>query len=99
MNDERTIRRDTERHQVLLVNRQNVEITGVINIDSFDAREFTLQTTSGVLSVRGDNLHIKTLSLENGLVSIEGSIFDIAYMDEGFHPAERAKGLLSKLFK
>lgn len=99
MNDERTIRRETERHQVLLVNRQNVEITGVINIDSFDAREFTLQTTSGVLSVRGDNLHIKTLSLENGLVSIEGSIFDIAYMDEGFHPAGRAKGLLSKLFK
>lgn len=99
MNEERGPRKEAERHQVVMVNRQFAEISGVINIESFDAREFILQTSSGMLSVRGDNLHIKTLSLENGLVSIEGSLFDVAYMDEGFHPAEKAKGMISKLFR
>lgn len=99
MNEERAPRREAERHQVVMVNRQYAEISGVIHIESFDAREFVLQTSSGMLYVRGDNLHIKTLSLENGLVSIEGALFDIAYMDEGFHPGEKAKGMLSKLFR
>ena len=82
-----------------MVNRQYVEITGVVNIESFDVREFILQTTSGMLALRGDNLHIKALNLENGLVSIEGVIFDFSYLDEGFHAAGKVKGLLGKLFK
>ncbi|MCY0901915.1 MAG: sporulation protein YabP [Firmicutes bacterium] len=99
MNEDRTVKREGDRHQVLMVNRLYAEISGVINIESFDAREFVLQTTSGMMSVRGDNLHIRTLNLENGLVTIEGGIFDIAYLDEGFHPGQKAKGLMSRLFK
>ncbi len=91
--------RSAERHQVVLVNRQFAEVTGVINVESFDVREFVLQTTNGMLSIRGDNLHIKTLTLESGVVSIEGVIFDLVYLDDGFHPGEKAKGLFGKLFR
>ncbi len=96
--DERQ-RREHDKHQVLVINRQYAEVTGVLNIESFDVREFVLQTMSGMLAIRGDNLHIKALSLENGLVSIEGAIFDFVYFDEGSSAAQRAKGLLGKIFK
>ncbi|KYP81944.1 sporulation protein YabP [Ferroacidibacillus organovorans] len=98
MADERT-RREFDKHQVLSVNRQYTEVTGVQNIESFDTKEFVLQTSSGMLSIRGENLHIKALSLETGLVSIEGVVFDLTYLDDGYHGAEKGKKLLSRLFR
>ncbi len=98
MADERP-HRELDKHQILMINRKYVEITGVITIESFDVREFILQTSTGMLAIRGDNLHIKALSLENGLVSIEGVIFDMGYYDEAPHLSGKAKGLLGRLFK
>jgi hypothetical protein len=40
---------------------------------------------------------MKNLSVERGLVSIEGLVFEIVYVDHGH--GEKAKGLFSKLFK
>lgn len=88
-----------ERHEVTLLNRQAVQVTGVLNVESFDAHEFVLETGYGLLVIRGDNLHIKTLNLENGMVAIEGIVFDIGYFDEKASPGEKAKGFFGKLFK
>ncbi|MFC4768555.1 sporulation protein YabP [Effusibacillus consociatus] len=88
-----------ERHEVTLFNRQGVQVSGVINVESFDAHEFVLQTGYGLLVIRGENLHIKTLNLENGMVAIEGLVFDLGYFDEKASPSEKAKGFFGKLFK
>lgn len=88
-----------DRHEVTLLNRQSVQVSGVLNVESFDAHEFVLQTACGLLVIRGENLHIKTLNLENGLVAIEGAILDLGYFDEKLSPSEKAKGLFGKLFK
>lgn len=88
-----------ERHEVTLFNRQGLQVSGVMNVESFDAQEFVLQTAYGLLVIRGENLHIKTLNLENGIVAIEGMIFDLGYFDEKVSPSEKAKGFFGKLFK
>ncbi|OEH84348.1 sporulation protein YabP [Desulfuribacillus stibiiarsenatis] len=88
-----------DRHEIKIVNRKLLEVTGVMNIESFDSQEFLLQTSQGYLAVRGENLHIRNLNLEEGLVSIEGNVFDMGYIDESITPSEKAKGFFSKLFK
>ena len=86
-------------HEIVMVNRNTLEVSGVINVESFDSEEFLLNTECGYLGIRGRDLHIKTLNLEQGKVAIEGALFDVGYLDEGRQPGEKAKGFFSKLFR
>lgn len=88
-----------ERHEVFLLNRHSLQVTGVVNVESFDVQEFVLQTAYGLLAVRGEELHIKTLDLEGGTVILEGDVLDISYFDEGIPPVQKTKGFLGKLFR
>lgn len=86
-----------KRQEIKMLNRKVMEITGVKNVESFDSEEFLLETELGFLTVRGQNLHMKHLSLEQGLVAIEGLIHTIAYLDGS--AADKSKGFFGKLFK
>lgn len=86
-----------KRQEIHMLNRKSLEITGVSNVESFDTEEFLLQTDSGFLTIKGQNLHIKHLSLEQGLVAIEGLVNSLAYAD-GQSPA-KSKGFFGKLLK
>lgn len=87
----------TKRQEVKMLNRKLLEISGVINVESFDNEEFLLETECGFLAIKGQNLHIKNLSLEQGLVAIEGIVHGLNYL-EG-NAGEKSKGFLGKLFK
>ncbi len=87
-----------KRHDITMHNRKLLELTGVLKVDSFDSEEFLLETELGYLTVTGQNLHMKHLSLEQGHVAIEGFIHSLAYMDGAPH-SSKSKGLFGKLFK
>jgi sporulation protein YabP len=87
----------TKRQEVKMLNRKVLEISGVSNVESFDSEEFLLETECGFLNIRGQNLHIKHLSLEQGLVAIEGHVNSIIYLDGT--AADKSKGIFGKLFK
>ncbi|WP_017729498.1 sporulation protein YabP [Halalkalibacterium ligniniphilum] len=84
-------------HDLTLRGRKSLDITGVKQVESFDNEEFLLETDMGFLSIRGHNLHMKNLNVEQGLVSIEGKIYDLIYLDQ--NQGDKSKGLLGKLFK
>ncbi|EXX85042.1 spore coat protein [Paenibacillus darwinianus] len=86
-----------KRQEIKMLNRKVMEITGVSNVESFDSEEFLLETECGFLTVRGQNLHMKHLSLEQGLVAIEGMVHSVAYLDGS--AADKSKGFFGKLFK
>ncbi|MCQ6563717.1 sporulation protein YabP [Paenibacillus mendelii] len=86
-----------KRQEVKMLNRKVLEVTGVMNVESFDSEEFLLETELGFLTIRGQNLHMKHLSLEQGLVAIEGLVHSLAYLDG--NTAAKSKGFLGKLFK
>ncbi|CAH0122000.1 MULTISPECIES: sporulation protein YabP [unclassified Paenibacillus] len=87
----------TKRQEVKMLNRKLLEISGVSNVESFDNEEFLLDTECGFIAIRGQNLHIKNLSLEQGLVAIEGLVNSLTYLDP--NSQGKSKGLLGKLFK
>lgn len=87
-----------KRQEVKMLNRRQLELTGVLKVESFDSEEFLLETELGMLTVTGQNLHMKHLSLEQGFVTIEGLVHSLAYLD-GTQNASKSKGLFGKLFK
>lgn len=84
-------------HDVIMRSRRLLDITGVKQVESFDNEEFLLETVMGFLAIRGQNLQMKNLDVEKGIVSIKGKVFELIYLDE--HHSEKAKGFFSKLFK
>lgn len=86
-------------HEMVMIDRRTLDVSGVINVESFDSEEFLLNTECGYLAIRGRDLHIKTLNLEQGKVAIEGSLYDVGYLDDDIRTVEKAKGLFSKLFR
>jgi len=86
-----------KRQEIKLLNRKVMEISGVINVESFDNEEFLLDTECGFLMVKGQDLHIKNLNLEQGLVAIEGMVGRLEYLDT--HTQDKTKGIWGKLFK
>jgi len=77
-----------------LKNRKYLELSGVKEVISFNDDKVLLQTTQGILEVKGQDLNIQKLNLDDGNVKIEGLIFSLNYSDKSHE-----KGLLKKLFK
>src|SRR3954449_4888480 len=86
-----------QEHDVIMRGRKLLDITGVKQVESFDNEEFLLETSMGFLAIKGQNLQMKNLDVEKGIVSIKGKIFDLVYLDE--QHGEKAKGFFSKLFR
>jgi len=84
-------------HTLTINNRNNVEVHGVKEVDSFDHEEFLLETVMGYLIIRGRNLQLKNLDVTEGRVTIKGKVYELSYVDDDHQ--ETAKGIFSKLFK
>jgi len=85
-------------HRLIIQNRETLDVTGVVHVDSFDDEEVILETELGLLAIRGEDLHIKHLNLEKGELAIEGLILELAYSDDR-RLRDRGKGLFERLFK
>lgn len=81
-------------HKLTLNERKNLTLTGAAEVVSFDENAVILKTSLGVLTVQGHNLHLKTLSPENGQVAVEGQVTALFYEEPRV-----AGGLLQKLFR
>ena len=88
-------------HQVTVSNREQVAVEGVIHVDSFDDREVILETELGMMAIRGEDLHIKQLNLEDGHLSIEGVVKTVDYLEDGLVVGgkSRNKGWLQRILR
>ena len=85
-------------HQVSMKERKLMDVSGIKKLLSFDSELFTIDTTMGILTVRGMDLELKNLDLEKGELSIMGYITGYEYDDLDMI-GEDSKGIFSKLFK
>lgn len=86
----------TKEHEMTLSNRKDLKLSGVKEIDSFDHAEFLIETIMGYLIIRGHDLQLKNLDVNEGSLHITGTIDEILYLNDS---VEKAKGFFSKLFK
>ncbi len=82
---------------IILENREKLNITGVLDVLSFDDQIVILETELGLLTVKGENIRINKLSLDSSEVTIEGEIYQLAYSEKD--TMEKGGGFLNKIFK
>lgn len=85
-----------QNQNLILENRKNLSISGITDVDSFDEKAICLYTQLGELTIQGRELHIDSMSVETGNMTITGDIWAVVYGDK-----ERKSPLtaLGRLFK
>ena len=66
-------------HKLTLNERKSLTMTGVTEVLRFEETAVVLETALGLLTVQGQDLKLKTLSLEGGQVAVDGQIFALVY--------------------
>ena len=66
-------------HKLTLNERKNLTMTGVAEVVRFEEALVVLKTSLGLLTVQGQDLKLKTLSLEGGQVAVDGHISALVY--------------------
>lgn len=85
-------------HKISISNRCTCTMNGVNDVLSFDIHEILLETEQGILMIKGDDLHVNRLTLDQGEVDIEGRIDSFTY-SEGVATHRESESLLAKLFR
>ena len=87
---------DSTKHEVKIIDRGLLYLTGIDKINSFDNEEFVMESIMGNLILKGENLEIIKLDTHDGIVSIKGTINSIYYDEDRKKDNE---GFFSKIFK
>lgn len=66
-------------HKLTLNQREDLTMTGVTEVVSFDDTAVILKTHLGTLTVLGQDLVLKALSVEGGQVAVSGHISSLQY--------------------
>ena len=82
-------------HALRLDNRENLALTGVTDVESYDETSVYAQTTAGRVVITGRGLKISKLNLEEGQLAVDGQLDSFTYTEKN---ARRGK-LVSRIFK
>lgn len=70
---------ENKRSNLTLENRKKLVLSGVVEVISFDDRSIILDTTLGTLTVRGQDLKMNKLDVQNGDIIILGQVNSCIY--------------------
>jgi sporulation protein YabP len=82
---------------IILENREKLKVSGVQDVLSFDDQMIIVQTTLGLLTIKGENLRVNKLNIDTSDFSVDGNISSLSYTN-----GTEIKGhsnFLNKIFK
>lgn len=88
---------EDNRCNLFLENRKKLTLSGVIEVISFDESKIDLTTSLGNLTIKGEDLKMNKLDVQNGDVIIAGNIGSVVY--NGKVSKKSNETIISKLFK
>lgn len=83
-------------HSIAWTDRTQGRVTGVTDVLSFDESSVVLETEQGMLTIKGKNLHIGRLTLDQGEADVDGHVDSIVY--SGGRAAKKGS-LLRRMFR
>lgn len=88
------------RHFLSISDRKNFFLQGAKDLESFDDKSIVVFTDKGVLTIKGDGLHIKSINLEEDKLEVTGNISAISYNDsKGKNAKKGGESFLKKILK
>lgn len=78
---------------MIIDQRKKAVVTGVTDVESFDEAAVVLHTHGGRLTLTGSGLHVSSLQLEEGKLTVDGAIDSAAWDGGG---ARRRGGFLRR---
>ncbi len=93
-------RAGTQAHKLIMTNRRTCIMTGIRDVISFDVHEILLETEQGMLTIKGNELHVSRLMLDKGEVDIDGQIDSLTYSEsKGAGIGAKGESLLTRIFR
>lgn len=83
---------------IVLENREKLNITGILDVFSFDDQIIIIETELGLLTIKGENLKINKLSLDTSDFTVDGKIDSLSYSNSD-SIGKKNKNILGKIFK
>ena len=87
----------TTYQNIILENREKLNVTGVLDVFSFDDQIIIVQTELGLLTIKGESLKISKLSLDTSDFIVDGNIISLNYTNSD--ATRKSQSLFSKIFK
>ncbi|WP_163195362.1 sporulation protein YabP [Clostridium thermarum] len=88
---------DEKKSNMTLENRKKLFLTGVLEVISFNEEKILLNTSFGMLTIKGNGLKMNKLDVQNGEVMIAGTVDSFVY--SGSESKHEKESILSKLFR
>ncbi len=98
MEQNKDISLENKKSLVTLENRKKVTLDGVLEIISFNEDQILIITVLGDMDIRGEELKMTKLDVQNGDVVITGKISYIVYTSEEKRP-RKPNSIISKIFR
>lgn len=97
---EDTLKKNNTFQNLFLENREKLNVTGILDVLSFDDQIIIAETELGLLTIKGENLKINKLSLDTSDFIVEGYISSLSYSNSTATSAsKKGQSILGKIFK
>jgi len=98
MNTEATKDQKNLSHRIVVNQRESMELSGVTDVISFDEQTVVLSTVCGEMAIEGSTLHIHVLSMDQGIVTLDGRIDSVTYYEHESSGKGEKQGFFGRLF-
>lgn len=83
-------------HNIILQERKDLSVSGVVEVISFDDESIVINTSMGELTINGENLHVCKTNVETGELIVNGEICECIYSVNKKNKSEQ--GLFKNIF-
>lgn len=97
MEVKKEVRIEDKKSNLMLENRKRLTINGVIEVINFNENQILLNTDVGTMIVKGQELKMNKLDVQNGDVIITGKVDSCVYTND--KSMAKKDSIISRLFR